>query len=112
MEITTKTIGDVTVAELHGDLDGKTAPKAQDELLPLVKNLKVIFDMSDVYYMSSAGLRMLLSIRRQIPVDGRLILCGLSEQLQDTMNITGFIDFYTICGSQAEALKMLQEVVR
>ncbi len=106
MKVKTLTLFEVTVAELSGDIDGKTAPTAQAEILPLVKPAcKLILDMSDVSYMSSAGLRMLLSVRRQVPTDGRLVLVGLSEQLQDTMSITGFLDFFTISPTIDEALE-------
>ena len=54
-------------------------------------------DMTQVQYMSSAGLRMLLSMYRQTQgKEGKLVLVGLSEELQDTMSVTGFLDFFTI----------------
>ena len=46
-------------------------------------------------YMSSAGLRMLLVIYRTIVGQGgKVVLVGLSEELQDTMALTGFLDFF------------------
>ncbi len=105
MQIKTTRLGEVTVAEIGGDIDGKSAPAAQAELLPLAgPNCKLIFDMATVEYMSSAGLRMLLSVRRQINNGGRLVLVNLPEQIQDTMAITGFLDFFTIYPNLAEGL--------
>ena len=113
MQINIRTVEAITIAELIGDIDGKTAPEAQEHLLPLLKDsCKLIFDMSEVGYMSSAGLRVLLSVRRQIPANGKLVLTGLSEQIHDTMSITGFVDFYTICETMDEAKQALEEVLR
>ena len=47
--------------------------------------------------MSSAGLRMMLLIYRQvIGGGGRVVLVGLSEDIKDTMSVTGFLDFFTM----------------
>jgi anti-sigma B factor antagonist len=87
----------VTVVELVGDIDGSTASGVQSQVLPLAQaGGKMLLDMTQVPYMSSAGLRMLLSVYRQITAkDGQVVLVGLSEEIQDTMSITGFLDFFT-----------------
>ena len=97
MEIHTKTIQQITVVEISGDLDGTSAPVAQAEILPRVTpGAKLILDMSGVAYMSSAGLRMLLATYRTIASKGgEVALVGLSEELADTMSLTGFLDFFT-----------------
>jgi anti-sigma B factor antagonist len=53
--------------------------------------------MSGVEYMSSAGLRMMLSMHRQASTNkGQLVLVGLSEDIKDTMSATGFLGFFTV----------------
>jgi anti-sigma B factor antagonist len=96
MDITQKTIGDVTVVELNGEIDGSTAPEAQAQIVPLAKpDAKVVIDMSGVGYMSSAGLRMLLIVYRTVAGQGGAVaLSGLSQDLEDTMSLTGFLDFF------------------
>jgi anti-sigma B factor antagonist len=93
----TKTVKEVTVVELTGEIDASTAPKIQAQVLPIIQsNDKILLDLSNVSYMSSAGLRLLLSLYRQvIAKNGKLVLVGLSEELQDTMSVTGFLDFFT-----------------
>ena len=78
------------------NVDSRTVSTIQHELIPLIEsNSKFIIDLSQVSYMSSGGLRMLLSSYRKITAkNGRLILVGLSEQIQDTMSVTGFLDFF------------------
>lgn len=110
MEINTKTVDDVTIIELIGDVDATTASKVQEQVLPLAQpESKLVLDMSAVPYMSSAGLRMLLSLYRQTTAkDGKIVLVGLSEDLRDTMSVTGFLDFFTTTetvDSGIEALK-------
>lgn len=97
MEVNIKKIAEVTVAELVGEVDAKTAPDVQKQVLGLAQpGSKIIMDMTQVPYMSSAGLRVLLSIYRTVEAkDGKLVLVGLSEELQDTMSVTGFLDFFT-----------------
>jgi len=68
----------------------------------------VILDMSKVDYLSSAGLRLLLLIYREFAAKkGRLVLLGVSEDIQTVMLHTGFLNFFTLAGSRAEALKAL-----
>lgn len=96
MDINVKTVSGISVIEISGDLDGSTAPIAQAEILPLAQpGSKIVLDMSDVPYMSSAGLRMLLVTYRQVSGNkGQIVLVGLSEELRDTMSVTGFLDFF------------------
>jgi anti-sigma B factor antagonist len=59
--------------------------------------------------MSSAGLRTLLVLQRKAAEKTieeqniQIILVGLSEEIRDTMAITGFLDFFTVCETIDEA---------
>ncbi|MFQ3679145.1 MAG: anti-sigma factor antagonist [Pseudanabaenaceae cyanobacterium] len=111
MEIRTETTDSITVVSLQGDIDASTAPQVQETVLPLVTpGSKLLMDMSGVPYLSSAGLRALLSLYRQVSAkDGKLVLVGLSEEIADTMSITGFLDFFAARATVAEGLQFLQE---
>lgn len=110
MDINIKTVEQVTVVEIIGDIDGKTAPEAQKQILPLIEpGGKILLNMSQVNFMSSAGLRMLLSTYRQVSSNnGRTVLAGLSEDLKDTMSLTGFLRFFTVYETVEEGLAALQ----
>jgi anti-sigma B factor antagonist len=97
MDIDIKTVQQVTIIEIMGELDGRTAPMAQERIAPLCQpGSKIILDMSRVMYMSSAGLRlMLLLYRRVSEVNGQIVLAGLSEEIQDIMLATGFLAHFT-----------------
>ena len=109
MEINQKNIEDIKLVELSGDVDASTAPDVQQQVLPLAEpGSKIIMDMTNVPYMSSAGLRMLLSLyRRAAAENGKLVLLGLSEDLQDTMSVTGFLDFFSTSETLEDALAIL-----
>jgi len=104
----------VTVVEIVGDIDTNTAPLAQEQILPLAQpETRMILEMTNVPYMSSAGLRMLLSLYRQLSAKGgQIILVGLSEEIQDTMSMTGFLDFFQIRNSLEEALEAFNVKVK
>jgi anti-sigma B factor antagonist len=112
MEINIKTLEDeVTVVELAGDLDADTTPNVQEKVLPLAESgLKILMDMTKVPYMSSAGIRMLLSLYRQASdlKNRRIVLVGLSEELQDMMSGTGFLKFFSPCDTVESALEVLK----
>lgn len=111
MNVTVNTVEQITVVNLEGDLDGKTAPEVQAQLTPLIQGGgKMILDMAKVPYMSSAGLRVLLMLYRQAAANnGKIVLVGLSEELSDTMSVTGFLNFFTTCETLDSAIKMLNE---
>lgn len=96
MEITIQTLEGISVAELKGEIDAKTAPTVTEKLLPLMESgSKILVNLTQVSYMSSAGLRSLLSLYRQSTAkESNLLLVGLSEELRDTMSMTGFLDFF------------------
>jgi anti-sigma B factor antagonist len=109
MEIKIDKTDDMTVVELIGDLDTNTSRDVQARLLPEVKSRgKMILKLDGVRYMSSAGLRFLLSIYRYSSnQDAVLVLVGVADEIRDTMEVTGFLDYFTACPTMEEALKTL-----
>ncbi len=110
MNIEFEEIDGIIVATLFGELDGRTAPLVQDQLLALSRSGgKVLLDMSGVGYISSAGLRALLMLYRQMVADnGRVALVGLTESIRDVMSVTGFLEFFNDYGTLSEGLAALR----
>ena len=92
MEITLKKSDDSTIITISGNLDGTTAPEAQEKILPTItQGCRLVFDMKKCEYISSAGLRILLMFAKQIAkIGGRGALTGLSEEIKEVMSMTGF----------------------
>lgn len=99
----------ISVVRLVGEIDAASAAIVQQKVMPMsVPGFKIILEMSKVAYMSSAGLRMLLSVYRQISGnEGRIVLVGLSDELTDTMSMTGFLGYFTVCDSLDAGLQAI-----
>ena len=105
MKLETSENNGIGTARLEGSLDGKTAPEVREQLGPFLSaNAKMILDLSTVDYLSSAGLRLLLLLYRELSArKGKLVLLGVSEDIRTVMSHTGFLNFFTLAGSEAEA---------
>lgn len=83
--------------QLGGRLDTTTAPdleKIVNTQLDGVKNL--VLDMKELKYVSSAGLRVILSIQKKMNVQGNLKLTNVCDEIKEVLEITGFTSFLTI----------------
>ena len=94
------------IIELEGSIDSMTAPTIQGQVLELWRNHPmVILNLEKVDYLSSAGLRMLLVLYRQVKaLNGKVCLVGISEEIQDVMTNTGFISFFIIANTLEEGI--------
>lgn len=107
MNINVKKSGSVTIVELAGTLDSNTTEAVEQHIIPLIEpDCQILLDMEKVYYMSSAGLRLLLLLSRNISENkGKVILTGISERLKDIMSMTGFLNFFTYFETVNEGLE-------
>jgi anti-sigma B factor antagonist len=110
--VSTEIRSDVVVATITGRIDGQTAPTLQAELLQQLGTAKsAVFDVAAVPYMSSAGFRLMLLLYRTVAMrGGQLAIVGLSDEIRDTMEMTGFLDFFVIAASVDEGLTQVQHV--
>jgi anti-sigma B factor antagonist len=99
----------ILMATIAGKIDGQTAPALQARLLAaLDEATAAVFDVSEVSYMSSAGFRLLLFMYRSLSIKGgQLALVGLTEDIRDTMEMTGFVDFFVLRDTLEEALEQV-----
>jgi len=112
MTINLKQIAGVNIIEIADkNVDSRTVTIIQKEIFALIElNSKFVIDLSKVSYMSSSGLRMLLSLYRQVTAkNGELILVGLSEEIKDTMLVTGFLDFFNYSENATTGLALFLE---
>jgi len=88
---------DVLNIKVEGRLDTVTSPELEASLGEESLGTKVVFDMSDLEYISSAGLRVLLSAQKKaIAEGGEMIVKGCQEAVLDVFDVTGFADILTI----------------
>ncbi len=110
MEIGVSSQEGVTVVKIDGEIDGKTAPAAQEKVLELAgENNKILLELSGVEYMSSAGLRVLLMLYRELTSqDQKVVLAKVPDMIQDIMSHTGFIRFFNLVDTVEDGIAALQ----
>ena len=89
---TTKNANELTVA-IEGRLDTLTSPRLEETLKQELDGVeKLILDFAELYYISSAGLRVLLSAMQRMEKQGRMVVRNVSEDVMDVLEVTGFVD--------------------
>lgn len=97
MIITKKNSGSTLTMALSGRLDTTTAPQLEASLSEsLVGVTELVFDMSKLEYLSSAGLRALLSAQKTMAKKGTMKVTGVSDTIMEIFAVTGFSDILTI----------------
>ena len=93
-----KTITDKTaVFTLSGSLDTVTAPELEKELKDSLSGITdLTLDFENLEYISSAGLRVLLSAHKIMSAQGSMKLVNVNEIVQEVFEVTGFTEILTI----------------
>ena len=95
----TKTMdGNTLFVTLEGRLDTNTAPVFQHEIEPMLGGIsKLVLDFKKVDYISSAGLRVLLTFEQELEEqDKAMELIHVNEIIHDVFDVTGFLEILTI----------------
>ncbi|MBO6146884.1 MAG: STAS domain-containing protein [Lachnospiraceae bacterium] len=97
MNITQNKEGSKLTIGLEGRLDTTTAPQLENELKTAVDGIEeLVFDMKDLAYISSAGLRVLLSAQKVMNKQGTMVIRNANEEIMEIFDVTGFVDILTI----------------
>lgn len=82
---------------LEGRLDTTTAPQLETELKSSLDGVKsLVLDLEKLEYISSAGLRVLLSAQKTMAKQGEMKLIHVCETIMEIFEVTGFSDILTI----------------
>ena len=82
---------------LEGRLDTVTAPALEAELKQSLNDVtELVFDFSKLEYISSAGLRVLLSSQKIMNKQGSMVIRHVNETIMEVFEVTGFIDILCI----------------
>lgn len=107
LDITTETIDRVLVVSLRGRLDTLTAAEAERLLSALIDadEHRIVLDLAELVYVSSAGLRTLLSTAKRLAkVQGALALCALQPAVHDLFIVSGLDGILKILKTQTDAI--------
>ena len=97
MDINKEKNGNILNISLNGRLDTTTAPALEEELKQSLDGVsELTFDFAELVYISSAGLRVLLSAQKQMNKQGTMVIKNVCDDIRDVFDITGFSDILTI----------------
>lgn len=103
-------VDQAVVVSVEGRIDAANAPLFEahcKQKLADHQRKNLVIDLTTVDYLSSAGLRAVLSLGKQIPaVGGRMALCGIQGSVREIFEMAGFLDLFPVGATIEEALKL------
>ena len=97
MTIEIKRNAEETIIELEGRLDTNTAPALDKTISNDIEETKIlVLDFKNLDYVSSAGLRVLLSAQKKMQKIGSMKVTNVCEEVMEVFEMTGFADILTI----------------
>lgn len=97
MTITKNVVGEQLTVVIEGRVDTTTAPTLEEEVKASVDGItELIFDFAKVDYISSAGLRVLLSMQKVMNKQGSMVVKGANDDIKEIFDVTGFVDILNI----------------
>lgn len=103
---------DNVIVHLDGRLDAISTPTLDNKLMDLIrqKRKKILLDFGHVDYLSSAGMRLLLSATKQLKnQEGKLVSYAMSEDVLEIIRMAGFERILNICPNEDEASKGMSD---
>lgn len=100
--------GDVLILRFKGRLDAISSPSAEKKVFDCINSgeNKLLLHFGGVDYLSSAGMRMLLSTTKKLKgLSGKLGLCAVTNNVMDVLKMSGFDQVLELYKTEEEALK-------
>ncbi|MDR0913007.1 MAG: STAS domain-containing protein [Methanobrevibacter sp.] len=97
MEIKKKIDGNKLIVELIGRLDTNTSPEFEKEINENINEIsQLTLDFKELNYISSAGLRVILSLQKIMNKQGDMIIINPNDMIMEIFDSTGFERVLTI----------------
>jgi anti-anti-sigma factor len=111
MEVVTTEKEGIIIIALTGRLDANSSSSVTDEIEGVVsEGVKILFILDAMEYISSAGLRSLLVITKKVRSNnGKMCLTGLTENVREVFDVSGFSSILDVCATEDEAIGLLTE---
>jgi anti-sigma B factor antagonist len=106
MDVNILTQENITIIIVEGSIDSRTAGDLQMKIMEGISDSNyALLDFKGVDFVSSAGLRVLLMLYRHIKSkNGKIVLTGVSEEIREVMEMTGFINFFELSDKVEDAM--------
>lgn len=111
MELSESLKDGVIILQPHGRIDNNSVKLFGDRVVELIHSgsHRVVIDFQQTSFISSAGFRPLLTARKLMDqLQGKLVLCGMSAEIQRVFEIGAFTDLFVICGTRDEGVNNAQ----
>jgi anti-sigma B factor antagonist/stage II sporulation protein AA (anti-sigma F factor antagonist) len=108
LQIDIEEIDNKIILRLDGRLDTTSAPMLEKKTNSLIEDNRniVVLDFSRIDYLSSAGLRVILSVTKKLKAkNGALVIFSINDDVMEIIKTAGFEKVLNICGIEAEALR-------
>jgi anti-anti-sigma factor len=110
MDLHEERVGDTMVVTTKGRLDGVTSAAFADRIGGLAASAKpkLLIDFAGVDFVTSAGLRAVLTIVKKVKASGgALVFCGVQDAVREVFDISGFTPMLSIHQARADGLAAL-----
>jgi len=109
MVLQVERVRSVTVVSLEGKLNLESCPTVESAINDIPAGSRVLFDLSRLDYVASAGLRLfLLAAKSAARSNGKVALCCLTSNVTQIFRLSGFNTFLQIEADRETALKKLE----
>jgi anti-anti-sigma factor len=108
MDVSISTFKRCDVVNVKGRIDSSTSPQLLNSFNSIIDDGKfhIVFNMSDVNFISSAGLRVLISTQKNCKRynRGELVLSNVPENIYAALDLAGFVPLFRIFKTEVEAV--------
>jgi anti-sigma B factor antagonist len=88
--------GKKLTVSLVGEVDSMNTPEIENRLLKEIDGVtELVFDLENLDYISSAGLRVLLQMQKMMKPIGSMVIINAKEDVMDIFKVTGFVRLFT-----------------
>jgi len=108
MEVTTKQFKRCDLVKATGRIDSNTAPQLAEALDAINEagQFKIVFDLSEVDFISSAGLRVMINVQKTCKRwnRGELVLTSVPQRIYEALDLAGFVPLFKFYDDIVEAV--------
>lgn len=111
MNVHQRNVAGITVLAIEGRIDSTTAAAFGARIDAAVNEAqrRVLLDVSELEYISSAGFRVLyLAAKRAGETGAKLVICSMPERVRELFSIAGFLKFFTVVATPEEGVAALK----
>ena len=110
MEAEVEEKGDVVVVRVNGRLDAASSPQLEKKINSIIDSghFKLILNFSGVEYLSSSGMRLMLSVSKKLKhLEGKVVACSLNDEVMEVIKMAGFHQILELYPTEEESFSHL-----